>query len=752
MEKTAIKRIAMCVVILFTLFAVGFGAVVKRNAEMETDETQNVEAEITEKQNAEIKTAETQNVETKITKTQATETYDTEAANTETTDAETSDSEDLGARPQETESPHCPILAKMPSDMYQYTDVGDKKSENEKYRYLHSLGLADGGSVVFASEESYLIFDTASGTYGFLSERGEVIAPFGYEEAYPFHEGTACVRVDDKFGYIGMDGETVLPFIYDRATPFSEGLAYFVIGDAYGFMDEAGKPVFYLDCESVSSFREGRAYISKDGKYGYIDSTGTVVIEPAYDDATYFKNGAAIVRKGGFYGAIGPDGEEILPTVFEKILNEDGAFLYGKKGEAVQCFDLSGNMILEGNFEWVGLTEGCFIYYIWESGKYGMADDKGNVICKAEFDSIYKVPGHELAVVRSGEQGEIIDFSGEAIVSFDCEWFGDVTESYVKIRRDGKSGVIDLGGNPVVETKYDSITLYEDGAMLLKKDGSTILRNADGRQILSGYEVIRRIGNSYEFEAHEQGGKSGYGFADSEGRIILEPIYYDMTLFHESPLIFGSENIAIVGEKDQPNDSIVLTAPLEKDSLFEETFVNEVTPGSVFYQCANADTFLEEGFYDSSEQIDLQSLNAHKTRRRLYGNVDGGTHLYLSVESYDWMWYEDYYALLGEEAAKKEIPSVYGNYLWGGYMSGLWYDGQEQKFVQGRSWHYGGSGNLNGCELLKEQNGSIAVTDSWVYSYDRYEGVTTYTVNDKEATEEEYEAMLARYRRIEVLE
>ena len=751
MKIDTIKRIGMCAVLLFVLFAVGFGAVVKHNAEIKPDETQNAEIETAKIQNVEATTTETLDTEAKTTEVYDTETADTETADAETSDLGNSDEKDSDSELQETNGPQYPILAKMPSDMYKYTDVGDKKSENEKYRYLNSLGLADGGSVVFASEESYLIFDTASGTYGFLSERGEIIAPFGYEEAYPFHEGTACVRVDDKFGYIGMDGETVLPFIYDRATPFSEGLAYFAIGDTYGFMDESGAPVFYLDCESVSSFHEGRAYIFKDGKYGYIDSTSTVVIEPSYDDATYFKNGVAIVRKGGFYGVIGPDGEEILPTVFEKVSNEDGAFLYGKKGQTVQCFDLSGNMILEGNFEWVRLMEGCFIY-IGESGKFGMADDKGNVICKAVFDSIVKVPKQNLAVVRAGEQGEIIDFSDEAIVSFDCEWFGDVTESYVKIRRDGKSGVIDLGGNPVVETKYDSITLCEDGAMLLKKDGSTTLRNADGQQILSGYEVIRRLGNSYEIKASGQGGKSGYGFADLDGKIILEPIYYDVTLFHESPLIFGSDNIAVVGEKDQPNDSIVLTAPLEKDSLFEETFVNEVTPGSVFYQCANADTFFEEGFGDSSEQIDLQSLNAHKTRRRLYGNVDGSTHLYLSVESYDWMWYEDYYALLGEEAAKQETPSVYGNYLWGGYESSLWYDGQEQKFVQGRSWHYGGSGNFNGCELLKEKNGGISVTDSWVYAYDRYESVTTYTVNDKEATEEEYEAMLTRYRRLEILE
>lgn len=724
------RKMKMCVALMYMLSAVGCGVGDGQSAEMQTGQMQDTGVSYAEP-------AEEAHIE--------------DNTDSEKEDQEAEEEEAAGGA-QENGDAQYPILAEMPSDMYKYTDVGDKKSENEDYRDLHSLGLAGGGSVVFASEESYLIFDTASGTYGFLSERGEVIAPFGYEEAYPFHEGTACVRVDDKFGYIGMDGETVLPFIYNRATPFSEGLAYFVLGDTYGFMDESGEAVFYLDCESVSSFREGRAYIFKDGKYGYIDRTGAVVIEPDYDDATYFKNGVAIVRKGGFYGVIGLDGEEILPAVFERMTNEDGEFLYAKQGQTVQCFDLSGNMIIEGSFELVRLTEGCFIFRE-ESGKSGMADEKGSVICDAMFDSVYKVPGKELVVVRAGEHGEIVDFMGETVASFECDVIGSVTKSFVEIRRDREYGVIDLSGKTVVETKYDSITLYEDGAMLLKEDGNITLQNAGGQQILSDYEVVRRIGNSYEFKAHEQGGKSGYGFADLKGNIILQPIYYDMTLFHESPLIFGSENIAIVGEKDQPNDCIVKTAPTEEDGLSSEILVNEITPGSTFYEYANAETFNTDSSLDDLAQIDIHMLDARKISRRLYGNVGSGTLLYLSVESYDWLLLPtDYYALLGEDAVKEGSACVHGTNNGGGYEYGLWYDEQEQKLVQGRAWHYGGSGNVYGRDFFEEQNGNLVIVNSWAYAYNAFEGTKTYAVNDQEATEEEYEAMRARYRWIENLE
>ena len=731
------RKMKICVTLLVMVSVVGCGVSTEQSAEMQTTQIQDTGASYT-KASDELPT-EAEHIEDGTGSTQ------------DMIEAEGTVETERTQKAQETGEKQYPILAEIPPDMYQNTDVDDKKSDNQHYRKLHITGETDGGAVVFVSEESYCIFDTASGTYGFLSVDGEVIAPFGYEEAYPFHEGTACVRVDDKFGYIGTDGEAVLPFIYDRATPFSEGLAYFVMGDTYGFMDESGEPVFYLDCESVSSFCEGRAYIYRDGKYGYIDRTGEVIIEPAYDDATYFHNGVAIVRKDGFYGVIGLDGEEILPAVYEEISTVDGTFLYGKKKETVQCFDLSGNKIIEGNYRRVNSFEGYFVFEE-ESGQMGMTDDKGNVIFEVLYDSIKKIPGQELAVVQTGEQGEIVDFSGETIVSFDCDWVGSVTESLVEISRDRQCGVIDLSGRTVVKTEYDDVMLYEDGTMLLKKDRKYTVRDESGRQILSNYEVVGRLGSGYEIKVYGEDEKSRYGIVDLDGNIVVQPIYFDLT--PESPLIYGSENIAVYRRYEDIDyyDNIVRTAPIEEGSLSAEILVNEITPGSVFYQCANADTFLEEGFYDSTEQIDLQLLDAHMTKRRLYGNIGSGTHLYLSVESYDWLWYEDYYALLGEEEAKEEIPSVYGNYLGGGYKSGLWYDEQEHKLVQGRSWHYGGSGNLNGCEILEEKNGELVVTDSWVYSYDRYEVVTTYTINEKEATEEEYEAVLARYRRIEVLE
>lgn len=46
-----------------------------------------------------------------------------------------------------------------------------------------------------------------------------------YDELYPFSEGLAAVKKNDKFGFINTQGELVIPCQYQYAGSFKEGLA-----------------------------------------------------------------------------------------------------------------------------------------------------------------------------------------------------------------------------------------------------------------------------------------------------------------------------------------------------------------------------------------------------------------------------------------------------------------------------------------------------------------------------------------------
>jgi len=79
------------------------------------------------------------------------------------------------------------------------------------------------------------------------------------------------VRMGDNYGYADEYGKVVIQARFDDATPFSEGLAAVRVGGP------------------------------EDGKWGYIDGTGDLVIEPQFAGASFFSEGLAAVTVDDFF-------------------------------------------------------------------------------------------------------------------------------------------------------------------------------------------------------------------------------------------------------------------------------------------------------------------------------------------------------------------------------------------------------------------------------------------------------------------
>jgi hypothetical protein len=92
------------------------------------------------------------------------------------------------------------------------------------------------------------------------------------KELIPFSES-------DIWGYRdATTGKIVIPAKYDEAEPFNEGLAAVRLKDKCGLIDTSGKEITLVKYESIWSFDEGMAKVLLNGKWGFIDTTGKEVI------------------------------------------------------------------------------------------------------------------------------------------------------------------------------------------------------------------------------------------------------------------------------------------------------------------------------------------------------------------------------------------------------------------------------------------------------------------------------------------
>lgn len=101
-----------------------------------------------------------------------------------------------------------------------------------------------------------------------------------YDELYPFSEGMAAVRKDNKFGFINTKGELVIPCQYQYAGSFKDGLACVV-------KDEGDNNISFIDAK-------GKMLHTKYpfNSYYYLGATGQTYIGSAIS----FTNGVCEIK------------------------------------------------------------------------------------------------------------------------------------------------------------------------------------------------------------------------------------------------------------------------------------------------------------------------------------------------------------------------------------------------------------------------------------------------------------------------
>lgn len=184
------------------------------------------------------------------------------------------------------------------------------------------------------SQGSALLIDQNDSEYlglYYIDKSGNRITQQYFQQARPFSEGYAAVKIDEKWGFINSSGDWVIYPQFQYAWPFSEGLAAVIDEENQGkYINDKGNFKFSFhyygllldDFRNDVNFCEGLAGVYESdsgGKKGYIDQTGQWVISPQFQYTGPFQNGIAYVQysgsntaTNGSYGYINTQGESII--------------------------------------------------------------------------------------------------------------------------------------------------------------------------------------------------------------------------------------------------------------------------------------------------------------------------------------------------------------------------------------------------------------------------------------------------------
>ncbi len=202
--------------------------------------------------------------------------------------------------------------------------------------------------------------------------------------------------------------------------------------------------------------------------------------------------------------------------------------------------------ILTKDKEQVKITSKDYVV-VFQDNKWGVIDSGGNIVIDPSYEEMITIPNskndvflciydvnyetgeYKTKALNSKNQEIFTQYEQiEAIPNKDNNhnvWYED---NVLKVKKDGKYGMINLTGKELRPCEYDNIVAMEGIKNTLKvtKEGKTGILDNEGKEILAiQYVDVINLGkdNKEGFIVKGQDGK--YGIVDYSNQVVLEPKY-----------------------------------------------------------------------------------------------------------------------------------------------------------------------------------------------------------------------------------
>ncbi len=189
---------------------------------------------------------------------------------------------------------------------------------------------------------------------------------------------------------------------------------------------------------------------------------------------------------------------------------------------------------------------GTAYFTVLENNKWGVIDNKGNVIIQPTYDEMITIPNNQKGIFICvydvnetdntyktkvlNEKNEQLFSQYEIIEAIDnyedsTVWYED---NVLKVKSGDKYGLINFKGEKVLDIIYDDIISLKGvkNSLILKKDGNVGICNNYGNIIADTiYKDVKALGNNYENGYIIVTADNKYGVIGIDKNIIIEPTY-----------------------------------------------------------------------------------------------------------------------------------------------------------------------------------------------------------------------------------
>lgn len=422
------------------------------------------------------------------------------------------------------------------------------------------------------------------GLYGLINFEGEILTEAIYDKITSLKNkpGNILVKKDEFCGVLNSKGEVIIPIKYDNVIgdeycqeKYGYILTGYIVsvktdtGIMYGYIDYLGNEMLKTQYETITRVLEyedtNNIYIiaRNKGRKG-VFKNGKQIIDFNYHTINYSdKSNVFIVEKANKFGFYTNTGDEILEPKYTDYAIA-GNYISVQENENNMLYDLNGNLInkdkylsmieVENSSYFIAVNEEGYynviskdvqtnekytyityafddnFIFVNEENKSGVFNIWSGVVIEPIYTNVLNIEGTKLIEAKDDITGNVDIYNSkiEKILTMSGGIVENINENYTVIYSDTERAYLDNNG-AIVENK---IVFPENILLAIKQNDKWGFADREGKIIVQcEYDMVTAF-NEYGFAGVMREGK--WGVINAKGEVIVNPTYEIETYYYPS--------------------------------------------------------------------------------------------------------------------------------------------------------------------------------------------------------------------------
>ncbi|WP_339628401.1 WG repeat-containing protein [uncultured Maribacter sp.] len=344
-----------------------------------------------------------------------------------------------------------------------------------------------------------------------------------------------------KYGFLNSKGKEIIGPKYTYASDFYNGKSNIIKDSIPGILLENGKEILFPEYNATYWYKGNLGIAIKEKKYGFIDTSGKIIIDLKYEDAFPFYQGYASVKENGKWNYIDENGTKVfsdsLTFSYRPMIDNKAIFMI----DSIKA-EKNKSMITENGSR-------TFVEFLNKTGhiqlKEGLINTNGKIILNPIYDEISGYYQNGYMRVRNNGKTGIIDEQGKIVIPIEYEDISDLKDGLFLAKKSNKYGMINTKEEIVIPFEYSKIRFFNESLALVLLNGKAGYINKENEMIIEPNYKYNFMGDfNNGLAAVRKGDK--YGYINNKNEIII-PILYDSALpFKENKAIVKKDGISFI--------------------------------------------------------------------------------------------------------------------------------------------------------------------------------------------------------------